>query len=70
MVQYSSFDRVPVVNCLGVVHMAEEVQDRVQVEVGREEQGIGEDTRKGTRRGSESQRTNTQTHDMDDNECG
>ena len=24
--------------CLGVVHMEEEVQDRVQVEVGREEQ--------------------------------
>ena len=30
------------VNCHGVVHMEEEVQDRVQVEVGREEQGIGE----------------------------
>ena len=30
------------VNCLGVVHMEEEVQDRVQVEVGREEQGVGE----------------------------
>ena len=28
--------------CLGVVHMEEEDQDRVQVEVGREEQGIGE----------------------------
>ena len=28
--------------CLGVVHMEEEVQDRVQVEVGREEQGEGE----------------------------
>ena len=28
--------------CLGVVHMEEEVQDRVQVEVGREEQGVGE----------------------------
>ena len=27
--------------CLGVVHMEEEVQDRVQVEVGREEQGEG-----------------------------
>ena len=29
-------------NCLGVVHMEEEVQVRVQVEVGREEQGEGE----------------------------
>ena len=29
-------------NCLGVVHMEEEVQDRVQVEVEREEQGEGE----------------------------
>ena len=28
--------------CPGVVHMEEEVPDRVQVEVGREEQGIGE----------------------------
>ena len=28
--------------CLGVVLMEEEVQDRVQVEVGREEQGEGE----------------------------
>ena len=27
--------------CLGAVHMEEEVQDRVHVEVGREEQGIG-----------------------------
>ena len=38
----SSFGGVPVVNCLGVVHMEEEVQDRVQVKVGREEQGAGE----------------------------
>ena len=30
------------VNCLGVVHMEEAVRDRVQVEVRREEQGIGE----------------------------
>ena len=28
--------------CLGVVHTEEEVLDRVQVEVGREEQGEGE----------------------------
>ena len=29
-------------NCLGVVHMKEGAQVRVQVEVGREEQGKGE----------------------------
>ena len=29
-------------DCLGVVHMEEGVQDRVQVEVEREEQGEGE----------------------------
>ena len=29
-------------DCLGAVHMEEGVQDRVQVEVGREEQGEGE----------------------------
>ena len=34
-------------NCLGVVHMEEEVQVRVQVEVGREEQGEGETHGKG-----------------------
>ena len=28
--------------CLGVVHMEEEVQVRVQVEVGRQKQGVGE----------------------------
>ena len=28
--------------CLGVVHMEDEVQVRGQVEVGREEQGVGE----------------------------
>ena len=38
----SSVGRVPVVNFLGVVHMEEEVQDRVQVEVERKEQGIRE----------------------------
>ena len=36
----SSVGGVPVVNCL--VHMEEVVQDRVQVEVEREEQGVGE----------------------------
>ena len=40
--QDSSFGGGAVVICLGVVHMEEEVQDRVQVEVGREEQGVGE----------------------------
>ena len=38
----SSFGGVPLVNCLGDVHMEQEVQDRVQVEVERGEQGIGE----------------------------
>ena len=38
----SSVGGVPVVHCLGVVHMEEEVQDRVQVEVGREEQRVRE----------------------------
>ena len=41
--------------CLGVVHMEEEVQDKVQVEVGREEQGEGETHGKGR---SEEQRSN------------
>ena len=41
--------------CLGVVHMEEEVQDRVQVEVGREEQGEGETHGKEQ---SEEQRSN------------
>ena len=50
--QDSSIGGGAVVICLGVVHMEEEVQDRVQVEVGREEKGEGE-TRKGTRRGTE-----------------
>ena len=37
--QDSSAGGVALVNCLGVVHMEEELQDRVQVEVEREEQG-------------------------------
>ena len=41
-VQNSTFGEDAAVNCVGVVHMEEEVQDRVQVEVGREEQGEGE----------------------------
>ena len=48
------------VNCLGVDHMEEEVQDRVQVEVGREEQGVGET------HGKEQ----SEPHNMDDHECG
>ena len=40
--QDSSFGEGVVVNCLGAVHMEEEVQDRIQVEVGREERGEGE----------------------------
>ena len=39
--QDSSFGGSAVVICLGVVHMEEAVQDRVQEEVGREEQGVG-----------------------------
>ena len=38
----SSFGGVPVGNCLGDDHTEEEVPVRVQVEVEREEQGIGE----------------------------
>ena len=48
----SSFGGVPMVNCLGVDHMEEEIQVRVQVEVGREEQGIGE-THDGKKQGEE-----------------
>ena len=40
--QGSSIGGDAVVICLGVVHMEEEVQDRVQEEVGREEQGEGQ----------------------------
>ena len=45
--------------CLGVVHMEEEVQDRVQVEAGREEQGEGETH--GKEQGEE-QRATTNNH--------
>ena len=38
----SSVGGVPVGNCLDVDHMEEEVRVRIQVQVGREEQGIGE----------------------------
>ena len=53
--------------CLVVVHMEEEVQDRVQVEVEREEQGVG-DTRKETKRGTEREQTINQPLIMDDHE--
>ena len=56
--QDSSVGGVPVVNCFGAVHMEEEVQDRVQVEVEREEQGIGETH--GKEQGVK--RTNAQPH--------
>ena len=38
----SSVGGVPVVDCPDVDHMEEEVQVRVQVEVGREEEGKGD----------------------------
>ena len=48
------------VNCLGVIHMEEEVQDRAQVEMGREEQGVGETH--GKEQGEEHrERTNDQS---------
>ena len=62
--QDSSFGGGAVVNCLGVVHMEEEVQDRVQEEVEREEQRIG-DTH-GTKRGTEREQTLNQPHIMYD----
>ena len=56
--------------CLGVVHMEEEVQDRVQVEHGKRRARYGRDTRKGTRRGTEREQTINQQHIMDDHEYG
>ena len=52
--------------CLGVIHMEEKVQDRVQVEVGREEQGEEETHGKGTKRGTEKEQTINQTLIMND----
>ena len=46
-------------NCLGVVHMEEEVQDRVEVEMGREEQGEGETHGEGQSE-KQTQQTNAQ----------
>ena len=58
----SSVGRVPVVNFLGAVHMEEEVQDRVQVEVERKEQGIRETRGKeqGDNRESKNKRSTAQ----------
>ena len=53
-----------------VVHMEEELQDRVQVEKGKRSARCRRDTRKGTRRGTEKQRTNAQPLIMDDHACG
>ena len=67
--QNSSFDEVAVVICLGAVHMEEEVQDRVQVEVGREEQGVGETH--GKEQGEEQrdkEQTLNQPHNIGDHE--
>ena len=58
--QDSSVGGGAVVNCHGVVHMEKEVQDRVQVEVGREEQGVGETHGKEQ---SEEQRENRRSID-------
>ena len=55
------------VNCLGVVNMEDEVQDRIQVELGREELGVGE-THGKEQSEEQSQRTNAQPHNMDDHE--
>ena len=67
--QDSSVGGGAVVNCLGVVHMEEVVQDRVQVEVGREEQGVGETH--GKEQGEEQrEHTINQPHNMDDHEYG
>ena len=57
--------------CLGVIHMEEEVQDRVLVEVGREKQGEiethGEEQSEEQR---ERERTDAQPLTMDDHEYG
>ena len=64
----SSFGEGAVVSCLGVVHMEEEVQDRAQVEVGREEQGIGET--RGKEQGEEQRSNEKQSLTVDDHEYG
>ena len=54
--QDSSVGGVAGVTCLGVVHMEERVQVRVQVEVGREE--VGEGKTHGERQSEEATRNN------------
>ena len=49
-------------DCLGVVHMEEEVQVRVQVEVGREEQGEGETHGKEQSKDQRSNETQSTAH--------
>ena len=67
--QDSSFGVGAVVICLGVVRMEQEVQDRVPVEVGREEQGVGETH--GKEQGEEQrEQTINQPLIMDDHEYG
>ena len=55
------------VNCLGVVHMEEEVQDRVQStgRSGKRRARYKTDTRKGTKRGTEKEQTINQPLIMD-----
>ena len=55
----------PWFSCLGIVHIEEKVQDRVQIEAEEKSKGAGRDTRKGTRRGTEL-RPNAQLLIMDD----
>ena len=52
-----------VIFALAFVHMEEEVQDRVQAEVGRDEQGGGET--RGKELGEEQRVNKPQMHDMD-----
>ena len=55
---YSAREQDSSVGGIGVVHMEEEVEVRVQVEVGREEQGEGAHGK--GQRGSKQQGTNAQ----------
>ena len=55
--------------CLGVIHMEEDVHDRVLVEVGREKQGEGE-THGREQSEEQRERTDAQPLTMDDDEYG
>ena len=66
----SSVGEGAVVICVGVVHTEEEVQDRVQVEVGREEQGIGETHGQELGEEQRENRRSSKPHKMDDHEHG